>query len=62
SDGKTEATRVKMCHACGSGQPRADPDGYVEEAGGTRACGSRGQCSTPDVFRRCSRESMHSPG
>ncbi len=36
SDGKTEATLAKMCRACGSGQPPADPYGYVEEAGGTR--------------------------
>ncbi len=36
SDGKTEATLVRMCHAYGSGQPPADPYGYVEEAGGTR--------------------------
>ena len=32
SDGKTEATLAKMCRAYGSGQPPADPYGYVEEA------------------------------
>ncbi len=39
SDGKTEATLVKMCHSCGSGQPPADPYGYVEEAEGNPLVG-----------------------
>ncbi len=54
SDGKTGATLAKMCRACGSGQPPADPyeeaGGTRLRVGGTRAGGSHRRCSTPDDF------------
>ncbi len=40
SDGKTEATPVKMCYSCGSGQSPAAPP---RRGQGAPACGSRSQ-------------------
>ncbi len=68
SDGKTAATLAKMCRACGSGQPPADPYGYVEEAGDTRlrVGGTRLRVAQAvqhaGWVRRCNRELMNSPG